>query len=356
MSRGTRFSLKPDERQVLERVIRQRKTAGLVVRRANALLLLDNGLGASLVAKLLYLDVETIRLWRARFVAEGRASLDMNTYKQREGHLDREQETALKVHLAANPPRSTNEVRDHIRRIYEQEFSRSGAIKLMARLGFEYRKPVPLPAVANEAAQEAFIREYETLLNGLPDDEAVLFADAVHPEYQSRPAHGWFPEDSNPAVKTTSGRQRINIHGALNLESFDFSFVESEKINAVTTRQLLTKIETANPAKRVIHLFVDNAKYHHAKVLQPWLEAPERRVKLHFLPSYAPHLNPIERLWGVMHEQVTQNRHYQDFSGFLDAVLGFFRKTLPKNWKEFRNKITDNFRIVSHQKNQLIQR
>lgn len=355
MSAGSALGLTPDDRQFLESVVRRRKAAGLLVRRANALLLLDDGYRAGEVARVLYIDVETVRDWRRRFQAEGHASLDLNGYTPREGHLTRAQEEELAGHLAAEPPRSTNEVRAHIRKTYDQTFSRSGAIKLMARLGFQYRKPAPLPAVADEAAQEKFIREYEALLNGLPDDEAVLFADAVHPEYQSRPAFGWFPKDSKPGVRTTSGRQRVNIHGAVNLETFDFRFVQSERIDARTTRQLLEKIEAAYPSKRVIHLFVDNARYHHAKALQPWLNAPERRVKLHFLPSYAPHLNPIERLWGVMHRHITHNAHYPDFGGFLDAVLGFFRKTLPRNWREFRDTVTDNFRVISHQKHQIVQ-
>ena len=42
---------------------------------------------------------------------------------------------------------------------------------------------------------------------------------------------------------------------------------------------------------------LSDARYHHAKILQPWLDNPERRVKLHFLPAYAPNLNPIERLF-----------------------------------------------------------
>jgi transposase len=31
----------------------------------------------------------------------------------------------------------------------------------------------------------------------------------------------------------------------------------------------------------------------------------ESWIKLHFIPAYCPHLNPIERLWGVMHRNVT---------------------------------------------------
>ena len=62
-----------------------------------------------------------------------------------------------------------------------------------------------------------------------------------------------------------------------------------------------------------IHVFLDNARYHHAKVVQGWMQRPGRRIVLHFVPSYCPHLNPIERLWKVMHENVTHNKCYAKF-------------------------------------------
>jgi transposase len=74
----------------------------------------------------------------------------------------------------------------------------------------------------------------------------------------------------------------------------------------------------------VKHISVNNDKK-----LQQLLESSEWRVKLHFLPQYAQHLNPIERFWGVMHKRVTHNHHYVTFKQSTEAVLGLFRKTLP---------------------------
>ena len=85
--------------------------------------------------------------------------------------------------------------RGFIQNSYGQTFSRSGVIKLMARLGFVYKKPKLLPLAANEDGQRDFIRQYNALCNQLMDDEAIVFGDAVHPEHQSRPAHGWFYAD-----------------------------------------------------------------------------------------------------------------------------------------------------------------
>ena len=61
-----------------------------------------------------------------------------------------------------------------------------------------------------------------------------------------------------------------------------------------------------------------------------------------------PHLNAIERLWGVMHREVTHNRFYANFDLFTKAIDHFFKQRLPREWTTWRDTIADNFRIISH--------
>ena len=142
-----------------------------------------------------------------------------------------DQESALVAWLETQFCRSTGPIRAHIYAQFGLIYSHLGCVKLLHRLGFEYRKPKALPRVADEVKQADFIDFYESLLNTLPADEAVYFADAVNREYQSKPAFGWVKKGSNPAVKTTPGRGRVNIHGALCLEDFDAPFIEPVTVN-----------------------------------------------------------------------------------------------------------------------------
>ena len=103
---------------------------------------------------------------------------------------------------------------------------------------------------------------------------------------------------------------RINIHGAIDLETGQTRMIEALTIDAASTIRLLQSIEALYPMLALIHVFLDNARYHHAKLVQEWLALPGRRIKLHFIPTYCPHLNPIERLWGLMHRNVTHNKCY----------------------------------------------
>jgi len=97
-------------------------------------------------------------------------------------------------------------IRAHVAADCGLNYSNSDCIRLLARLGFEYRKLKTLPRVAYVAKQAEFIAIYENMPNSLANDEAVYFADAMHLEYQSKPAFGWLKKGTNPALKTMAGR------------------------------------------------------------------------------------------------------------------------------------------------------
>jgi transposase len=148
------------------------------------------------------------------------------------------------------------------------------------------------------------------------------------------------------AVQQTTGRQSLNIHGAINLETGHTQMVDTAKVNAESVLKLLAEVESAHPQKKRIHVFLDNASYHHANLVKDWLAIPGRKCVLHFIPPYCPHLDPIERLWGLMHQNITHNRDYKTFRQFRRAIIQFLRHTVPKNWHRFRDRITDNFRVI----------
>jgi len=191
-----------------------------------------------------------------------------------------EQQEKLKAWVAVALPRSTRQIGAWIEKEFGLVYAgRSGLIALLHRLGLEYHKPQVIPRKLNEEKQKAFIAAYENLLNSLSDDEAVLFADAVHPTHAARPANCWAPSQENLAIEQTSGRQRINIHGAVDLETGQTRMIEVETVDAASTIRLLTAIETLYPMLALIHVFLDNARYHHAKIVQEWLTQPGRRIR-----------------------------------------------------------------------------
>jgi hypothetical protein len=79
---------------------------------------------------------------------------------------------------------------------------------------------------------------------------------------------------------------------------------------------------------------------------RPSSSDPARAIVLHFLPTYCLHLDSIERLWALMHENVTHNRDFKTFRAFRREIITFLRYEVPRHWKRFRDRITDNFRVI----------
>jgi transposase len=339
--------LSEEDRHDLIELARDGSAAHRLGRRANALVLLDRGWSCERVAAVLFVDDDTVRGWYQRFAADGVDGLWRFDVGGRDSFLSAEQETALVAWIGEKLPRSTREVGAFIQKEFGFFYqSRSGLIALLHRLGLEYRKPERIGRKLDVAKQKAFIAAYETLLNGLGPDEAVLFADAVHPTHAAHPAGCWTRKDEKLALAQTSGRDRLNIHGAIDLETGQTRMIDAETIDATSTIRLLTALETAYPMMTRIHVFLDNARYHHGRKVKAWLACANRRIRLHPIPAYCPHLNPIERLWGVMHKHITHNRCYGTAREFATAILSFPRITAHGNWSTFRDTVTDNSRVI----------
>jgi transposase len=335
-------------RQDLIELARDGSAAHRLARRANALVLLDQGMSCEAIAAVLLLDDDTVRTWHRLYEEDGIEGLVSFGYEGSACRLSDEQQDKLKAWITEALPRSTREVGAWIETECGIAYQgRSGLIALLHRLGMEHRKPKAVSRQLDPAKQAAFIRAYEDLLTHLADDEAVLFADAVHPTHAVRPVGCWAPKDTPVAVAQTSGRQRLNVHGAIDLETGQTRMLDVLTVDAASTIMLLMAIEAMYPGKRVIHLFLDNARYHHAKRVQAWLARPGCRIKLHFIPVYCPHLDPIERLWGLMHKHTTHNRCHATFADFSGAILTFLREEVPRKWHLYCDAVSDNFRVIS---------
>ena len=317
-------------------------------RRANAIVLLDDGMTCDAIARVLLMDGDTIREWYRLYRTHGIDSLTNFHYQGTACRLSDDQCAQLKAWVEQTLPRTSGEIGQWIETkfdiVYEQ---RGGLTALLHRLGLEYRKPDTVSSKMDPKKQAKFIEDYNKVMNGLGANDAVLFGDAMHPTHAVRPVGCWGPKEIKVAVEQNSGRQRLNIHGAVDLETGKTCMLEVETVNAISTIMLLTAIEAMYPTMGVIHLFLDNARYHHARQVRAWLSQPGRRIKLHFVPPYCPHLNSIERLWGVMHKNVTHNRCYETFADFKAAILTFLCDRIPKDWSEFCDQISDCFRIIT---------
>lgn len=133
------------------------------------------------------------------------------------------------------------------------------------------------------------------------------------------------------------------MHGALNIETLDITIIESKTVNAESTINLLQTIEQKYFMSKEIIVILDNARYHYSKEVKAYLL--ESKIKLVFLPSYSPNLNPIERLWKFFKKMVLYNTYYEDVNAFREACIHFF-KNIDNYYDELSSLLQADFDLA----------
>ena len=157
--------LSADDRRALTGLARDGLAEHRVGRRANAIVLLDRGWSCERVAAALLLDDDTVRDWCRAYERGGVTGLKSFGHEGSSSRLTDERAIALGDWIDAHCPRSTRKIGAWLRRTFGLGYSRSGLIALLHRLGFRYRKPEAMPRRLDDAKQQAFIDDYENLLN-----------------------------------------------------------------------------------------------------------------------------------------------------------------------------------------------
>ncbi|WP_110410635.1 MULTISPECIES: IS630 family transposase [Vibrio] len=257
--------------------------------------------------------------------------------------LNADETMALIEHLAENTYFHTHQIVEYVQNQFQVTYTVAGMNKWLHHNGFSYKQPKGVPHKLNPEAQEAFIQHYQELkqLN-----EPILFMDAVHPSQATKITYGWIRKGEDKVIETTGSRTRLNFVGALNLTDISTTVTESyETIDSESIARFFWKLKKDHyPLEQKIHVILDGAGYHRSQLVKDF--ARMLNIELHYLPPYSPNLNPIERLWKVMHEHARNNVYFPTKASFKDAINRFFDVTLPKVAGSLTTRINDNFQVL----------
>jgi transposase len=134
------------------------------------------------------------------------------------------------------------------------------------------------------------------------------------------------PEDKDPILLYAPTRKSVACFGAVNLRTGQCARRICKMFNAVTFQRLLTQLLRYRTRGCRIIVVLDNARYHHAVILAPFLRQHVAHLKLLFLPPYSPQLAPSERVWKLTRRLATHNRYFPTLGEVLKAVNACFNR------------------------------
>jgi len=312
-----------------------------VADRIKAILLADRGWTEPEIA-------EALLLSRYAISDHIRDYLDDKKLKPENGgsqsKLSDEQSAELVSHLEEQTYLTAREISDHVKSQYGIEYTVSGMNDWLHKHKFSYKQPKATPAKADPVKQEEFIATYEKLRDERPKDEPILFLDAVHPTMATKVSEGWIRTGKDKPIASTASRTRVNLVGALNLETMAVISAAYETVNSGSLDHFLSMIRLSYKDAPTIHVILDRGPYNISNDTKE--SAKKYGITLHHLPPYSPNLNPIERLWKVMNELVRNNVVFATAKQFRAAIANFFEKKWPEIAQGCTLRINDNFQRI----------
>jgi transposase len=298
------------------------------------------------IKEILCVGVRTLEQWIATFRTHGQGGLCHWGYQGQTAELSDTQWVEVEKELARKPYHRATEVAAWVKERFQIEYSERGMQALLRRQGYRHTKCGLLPGkTPAEQTQKAFVHAYFERQATLGPHDRQYFVDATHPTHNVRLSYVWTKKGLRRRIRSNTGRQRYNILGAYCPQ--DREYIDrrgTANVNAQTLQQLIAEIQARHPEAEHIILYLDNARYNHARVVRDYVAGT--KVELVFLPPYAPNLNLIERLWRFAKDKVMNDTYYETFEEFVagfDKVLSH----LDQYTNELATLMTENFEILA---------
>jgi len=196
-----------------------------------------------------------------------------------------------------------NALRALIKRELKVDLSKPSLSRLLKNMGLSAQRPIYKsykqdPRKIKQYMQETFpeaVKQAEEM------GATIYFLDEASVRSDAHRGTTWGKRGETPVVKNSGGRFGINLISAVTPRGdMRFQCIDG-KMNSKKFIQFLKKLHKDSGTP--ILVITDNAKYHHSKETQRYING-EKEVMLEFIPPYSPELNPDEQVWNHLKLQL----------------------------------------------------
>jgi len=191
-------------------------------------------------------------------------------------------------------------VADLIERKFGVRLGLTAVGELLAKLGLTPQKPLQRAYQRDPEAIEKWQREtFPNIARQAKAaggevyfwDESGFRADSVH-------GKTWGVKGQTPVVERPGQRQSVSAASAVNARGAFWYCTYQGGLNAELFVTLMKKV--IKHRTKPVHLVLDSLPAHKTALVKEYVASTNGRLALHFLPGYAPELNPDELVWSHM--------------------------------------------------------
>jgi transposase len=183
--------------------------------------------------------------------------------------------------------------------------------ELLARLGLTPQKPLQRAYQRDpQAIQKWQLETYPAIARRAKVQGAQVFfwdesgfrADTVH-------GKTWGVRGQTPVVERPGQRQSVSAASAVTAQGAFWFCIYEGALNGELFVELLKQMMYRR--RKPVHLILDSLPAHKRAIVSEYVASTQGRLTLHFLPGYAPDLNPDELVWSHVKRTGTARRPLQ---------------------------------------------
>lgn len=254
----------------------------------------------------------TIYKWLRVARRGGEAALKARKHPGRTPRLTARQKLQVRGWINGKDPRQYGFdfglwTRQIVAALIEQKFGvRIGVTavgRLLAELDITPQKPLRRAYERDPAAIKRWTTEVFPRLRARAKrvGAKIFFLDEAGVRSDQVLGRTWGVRGQTPEVATSGRRQSVSAISAVNARGAFWYEIYTERLNASRFLELLKHFMRGR--KGPVFLVLDRHPVHIAKAVAQYVQSLKGRLELHFLPGYAPELNPDEFVWNHLKGQ-----------------------------------------------------
>ncbi|MFD3595923.1 IS630 family transposase [Nocardia sp. NPDC058640] len=298
---------------------------------------LRDGMTGAEAVRVFGVSENSVRNWKARYAFGGVEGLESRRSGRKAGtarKLTPDQESALVEAVIEFEPEqlglkgklwTRRKVSELARALFGVHYTEEGMGKLLRRMGLSFQRPDRRAIEADPAAMAQWVQvTYPALVKRAKEEGAViLFGDQVGVRSDHLSGATWGRVGQTPTVARTGKRFSLNAMSAISTRG-DMRFtVFAGRFDTAEFLAFCKRLIAGYDTK--IHLVLDGHPVHRCKATRTWMAAHADAIELHYLPPYAPHLNPDELVNADL-KRTLADKPIGNVDQLELAVRAFFRR------------------------------
>jgi len=325
------------QKQELQSLINDTKSSGKEVRRAQAIILLNQDTDIQMIISLTTYSRRQIFDARKNYLDNGIKAIKNKRKGKPKEILNLKQRNELLDIIKAKLPRkyeyecdywTTTILGDFIERQYKVKYKSKTSIYLLFKQAkFTFHKPGRVYEKRDEAEVQQWRKATKLKVKQAlaEPDTIILTEDEMSLSMRTTFQKIWLPAGQYPKIEVASKKEARSIYGFLNIRTGKEYAFKTEWQNMYITAKVLGKLRKIYPNQKIL-LIWDQAPSHKGSKAQEFIKN-DRNIETIYFPRAAPEENPQEHVWKKGRSQVTHNKFIKDIDTTTDDFVDYLNTT-----------------------------